>query len=250
MISSLLRGRLTAGQLRDRWGTLSTGSEWTFPSDWYTPAIDALCEALCETGTDPTVPATRLGRERARVGVGLREALRDVDVLAGLVSQRAGALARAVSLGWGEAGGARSDAVIDGLTGLASVEYLRIRCREVYRAAEVEGSSASATHALVIVRLGGEGAHRFLGQMPMVLVADSLRTVFADGQSLCRIGVNVAAALTPRHDALGRQVRLLSDMVVARVSTDRDAAVIPQVWIERLPAAERTVPDLLADIAR
>lgn len=257
----------TPGLLRQRWREGSTRSAWAFPSDWYTPAVDALCEAICvadaQTGpadadrasrssgaeVDAAAAAWRLGRERARAAVCLAETLRDLDVLAGLAPVDP-SLLRSAALGWADGCAGAPDGVVDGLTGLVSPTYLTVRVGEVYRAADVEGSSASASHALVIARLPGDCSPPWARDLPMILVADAMRSVFSGGQTLARLGPSVAAALVRRGAMLGRRVRVLGEMLAGTMCSTGQPGLIPQLWIEQLPPAESVLPRLLRDLAR
>lgn len=235
--------------LRQTWAEGSQVCGWAFESDWDTPAVDAVVDAICG---DRSVwaSAERLGGERAAAGVPLAEALTDVDVLADLVADRhRESLVRAVSLGWADRVIAPADAVSDALTGLASAEYLRIRLGEIYRAAEVEGSSAARSHALVVVRLGKTGSQSWTRRLPMILVGDALRTVFDAGESLARIGPAVAVAVAPRGPLLARRARLMAELIAAGVE-ESDDDVSPHVWIEGLPETCSAAADLLSDLAR
>lgn len=69
-----------ARQLFERWRATSVEVGWTFPDDWWAPPVDAVVEALC-AGRDPAGPCAELGRARAEAGVGLKEALRDLNAL-------------------------------------------------------------------------------------------------------------------------------------------------------------------------
>jgi hypothetical protein len=66
--------------LCDRWRRASLALGWSFPTDWWTPAVETLAEALCD-GRDPAGACTELGRARARAAIGLDEALRDLAAL-------------------------------------------------------------------------------------------------------------------------------------------------------------------------
>lgn len=247
-MARLVRSRSSA-ELRQHWRAGSVAAGWAYPSDWDSPAVDAVCEALLSR-TDVWPAAERLGRCRAAAGVPLAETLADIDVLAALAPDCGDALRRAVSLGWADGSAAPTDAVVDPLTGLVRVDYLRVRLGEVYRAAEVEGSSAGATHALVVIRLGRAGARGLAQDLPMILAGDVLRTVFAGGQSLSRVGPTVAVALTGRTDLLGRQVGLLAELLAARIHVGPDPRMLPQVWIEHLPPRWDAAVDLLDELAR
>jgi hypothetical protein len=69
--------------LCERWRQASLDAGWTFPSDWWAPAVEALAEAVCNQH-DATAACVELGRARAHAAIGLDEALRDLAALAGL----------------------------------------------------------------------------------------------------------------------------------------------------------------------
>jgi hypothetical protein len=237
--------------LRRSWAEGSRVCGWAFASDWDVPAIDAVVEAI-EGERDAWAAAERLGAERAAAGVSLAETLTDVDVLADLAGPRyREILVRAVSLGWADRTAAPAESVSDALTGLASADYLRIRLGEIYRAAEVEGSSAARSHALVMIRLGKSGPHSWTQGLPMILVGDALRTVFDAGESLARIGHSAAVAVSRRDPMLARRARLLAELIAARVAVSTtDVDLLPQIWIEGLPQTWRSAMNLLDELAR
>src|SRR5699024_1290666 len=106
-MSRTVRSRLAAPELRAQWQRRSAASGWAFPSDWYLPAVDAVCETMCSADTGVWAAAERLGRDRAAAGVSLAETLADVDVLVSLASSCGDAwggdvLVRAASLGWAD----------------------------------------------------------------------------------------------------------------------------------------------------
>lgn len=236
--------------LQSRWRDLTQASAWTFPSDWETPAVEALCEALCG-GTDVRPAAQRLGQLRAAAGVSLAETLADVDVLAGLVDPSlAEPLRRAVSLGWADRIQAPPVTVSDPLTGLVTPEYLRVRLAEVYQAAEVDGVPVPDSHALVLVQLSRRSGSWLQG-LPMILVADVMRTVFDGGRTHAQLGPAVAAVLAPRDPMLARRARLMCTMIAAQAPAEGDdTATIPSVWIENLPPSYRAALDLIGELGR
>ena len=222
--------------LRERWFELTAAGPWTFQSDWHDPAVDALCEA-CLSGRNVWACAERLGAVRAAGGVGLAETLADVDALMTVRPDLpADLLCRAVSLGWADRTQTPAVAVLDPLTGLASVDYLRQRLREVYRAADVAGPKVSAGSALVVVRTAATG-RGWAREAPLIMAAHALRTVFDGGQTLARSSDRVALALTTRDRALPRRVQLLGGVLQGLLpqTAGGPATPLPRVWIEKLP---------------
>lgn len=236
--------------LQSRWRDLTQASTWTFPSDWDSPAVEAVCEALC-AGGDFQPAAERLGRTRAADGVSLAETLADVDVLASLVDPAVvEPLRRAVSLGWADRIQAPPVTVSDPLTGLVTAEYLKVRLAEVYQASEVDGVSVSDSHAFVVVRLSGR-SNSWVHGLPMILVADVMRTVFDGGRTHAQLGSSVAVVLTTRDAVLARRARLMCTMIASQAPTEVDNSVsIPSVWIENLPTTYRAALALIGELGR
>ena len=63
-------GPAQASTLLRTWESASVSTVWLRPGDWYTPAADALVEAL-QAGKDTAPAAYRLGQARAAAGVGI-----------------------------------------------------------------------------------------------------------------------------------------------------------------------------------
>jgi hypothetical protein len=242
---------LSSAEVQDLWFVQSSGDGWIFAADWHEPAIEALCEA-CVRGDNLWPAAERLGSARADAGVSLGETLADIDglttVLPGLPAD---VLHRAVSLGWADRMMAPIPTVFDPLTGLVSIDYLRTRFGEVYRAGEVADHRVSADQALVVVRLDLTGRTGWDRITPLILAGDALRTVFDGGQTLVRLADHMAVALTDRDPQLARRVQLLSGLVTDRLSTaDRLPSPGPRVWIERLPDSLPAAIDLIGELGR
>jgi len=242
---------LSSAELQNRWFVQSGCGGWIFAGEWHEPAVEALCEA-CVRGDNVWPAAERLGSARAEAGVSLGETLADIDGLTTVLpSLPADVLHRAVSLGWADRMMAPEPSVLDPLTGLVSIEYLRTRFGEVYRAGEVAGRSVSADQALVVVRLdltGRVGWHRVT---PLILAGDALRTVFAGGQTLVRLADHMAVALTDRDPLLARRVQLLSGLISERLSSaQRMPSPCSRIWIERLPDSLPAAIDLIGELGR
>src|SRR6185312_8351620 len=146
-------------------------------------------------------------------------------------------LRRAVSLGWADRVIAPPAAVVDALTGLVSPDYLLARLGEVYAAAESRGTSVNAEHALVVVRIDLAGRTGLRRSLPMISLADGLRTVFAAGQTVAVLSDRVAVVLAERNDLLFRQAAVLHDLLDHRMQLDPTMAGRPEVWVEMLPEA-------------
>lgn len=242
---------LSSAELQRRWWEQSREAGWIFSSDWYDPAVDAVCEA-CVSGTDLWPSAQRLGSARAGAGVSLGETLADVDELTNVApGVPTDVLQRAVALGWAEESVAPAPAVFDPLTGLVSVEYLRIRLGEVYRGADVAGTDVSDTHALVVVAVELSGMAGWDRVTPLLLAGDAMRTVFDGEHTLARLADHMAVVLTPREEMLPRRSQLLAGMLADRLSKAGPfPASAPRIWIERLPTSLSAAVGMIQELGR
>ncbi len=244
-------GRVTARSLRADWSERSLTESWAFPSDWDSPAVDAVCEAIA--AEDDVFPAAeRLGRVRAGAGVALGEALADIDQLIGLVpGQQADVLRRAVSLGWADRAIAPASEISDPLTGLVSKEYLQVRLAEVYQGCQAAGTDVAHEYALAVVRLDLTGRNDWQRALPMILAGECMRVIFDAGETLARLGDPMAVVLTARTPMLSRRVQMLGRLIAGRTRADPDSQINPpRVWIEPLPAQYSAAQALLAELGR
>lgn len=240
---------LSSRDLRERWFERSVTSGWAFVSDWHNTAVDALCEARV-TGTGLWPAAERLGAFRARAGVSLGETLADIDALAQLFPDlHADAIYRAVSLGWADGMQAPRTEVVDPLTGLVVADYLSTRMGEIYQAADVAGRRVSAVHALVVVQLNLTGRQALDRVGPLILAAEAMRTVFDGGETLARLSLRMAVALTDRERMLARRAGLLAELITAQFG-GKAAPRPARVWIESLPDALSAARNLITELGR
>lgn len=216
--------------------------------------FEAVGEALV-SGTEATAACAVVGRDVARDGAALGEALSGLratyDLLLG--SEPDFRATEALSVAWSEATleYLHDLSCEDPLTGLASLAHVRTRLSEIYREAELRDEGVHRTHALVIVDLGSRTRlaapeHRFSRALRLVQVTEAMRAVYCGGQTLGRLGLDRAVALVPRTSGLGTSVALLREFL-----DDVDlGAARPRVWIEGLPAAAASATRLLDDLAR
>lgn len=230
-------GAQSAERLRDAWRTRSMRTGWTSPTDWWTPAVEAVAEAIA-CGLSPLPAGFRLGVARGRAGNGIGETLDDLSALA----EASGwpdpppPFVRAVAEGWAEAGicGMAAPTCEDPMTGLVTLPYLRSRLAEIYREAVFTGTPAETTHALVMVELTDDSpSWRRLARA--VVVGHDLRTIFSGGETLTLVATSRAAALVPLRPELRLQTARLK----------RALADTALVWLERLPPAHREAMSLL-----
>ncbi len=225
-------------------------AEWTGA-----PArFEAVAELLA-SGRDVTVACTEVGRELARDGADLGEALSGLKaVWAGVAGGDPdfGAV-QALCVAWGEEtlGYVHQLSCEDPLTGLATRGHLRARLGEVYRAAEQGGSSASSTHALVVLDLpllaaGGTAGDPFASALWLVKLAETVRLVFSGEEVIAQASRSRLVALAERGDLLARRVGLLRDLV-GDLGPEMGRA---RTWIEGLPSTIDAAAWLLDEVAR
>jgi hypothetical protein len=216
--------------------------------------FEAVGEALV-SGADATAACAVVGRDVARDGAALGEALSGLRATYHLVlsAEPDFSATEALSVAWSEATleYLHDLSCEDPLTGLASLAHLRTRLSEIYREAELQGQEVQRTHALVIVDLGSRGGsgrpeHGFDRALRLVQVTEAMRVVYWGGQTLGRLGLDRAGALVSRTSALGTSVALLRDFL-----DDLDLGNSrPRIWIEGLPATPESATRLLDDLAR
>ncbi len=158
------------------------------------------------------MPASdEVGRRLAEDGVSLLEALDGLSALYRAIGggEPAFEAVRALSSSWAEASliYLHSLSCEDPLTGLSSLAHLRSRLGEIYREADLRGTSVPATHALVVVEpLNPPGLTPLDRELRLIDIAECLRIVFAGGDVLGRLGARRAAALVGREPNLPDQV--------------------------------------------
>lgn len=145
-----------AERTRSAWFAASCATGWHCAADWWTPAVDAVVEAVV-VRADLDQVCRRLGRERAEMGVPIEEVFDDIVALwkargRGNVTPD---VMKSVASGWAEVGlePAGSGACVDAMTGLATRQYLEARLAEIYRDVRSRASLPSALH-LVVLDLG------------------------------------------------------------------------------------------------
>ena len=205
-------------------------------------------------GLDASAACARVGREMARDGADLGEALDGLRttcarVLGGEPDFRA---VRALGVAWSDEtlGYLHQLSCEDPLTGLASLAHLRARLSEVYRAAEQGGKSKNTSHALVVLDLpllpGSSGwEDAFESMLLLVRLAKSARLAFPGGETIARANPCRLVVLALRDDLLADRVELVRDLVYELVPDTR-----ARVWIEGLPPSNQGAGLLLDELAR
>ncbi len=217
--------------------------------------FEAVGEALA-SGSDTTAACTVVGRDVARDGASLGEALDGLRATFQLVRRTPPdfVATEALSIAWSEATleYLHQLSCEDPLTGLASLAHVRTRLAELYREADQIDVNVQASHALVIVEMclpspaRNASEHRFTRALRLVRVAESVRAVFSGGETLGRLGLDRAVAVVPRSPGLGASVALVREFLG---DLDLGSAEI-RVWIEGLPASVESATSLLDELAR
>jgi GGDEF domain-containing protein len=218
------------------------------------PRFEAVGEALV-SGADTRPVSAEAGREVARDGAGLGEALEALrttfDVILGAEPDFASV--EALSVAWSEATLEFLHEVSceDPLTGMASVPHLRTRVGELYREADHFGEQVAGSHALVVVEmtrpgLGRRVGHQLTRALQLAQVSAMMRAVFAGGETIARLSADRAVVVVRRTPGLGDSVAMLRGLLG---DLDLDATEV-RVWIEGLPPRVRSVPLLLDELSR
>lgn len=215
--------------------------------------FEAVGEALASE-LDPCAACTVVGRDAARDGADLGEALSGLRATYQLVAGTAPEFTatRAVAVAWSEATleYLHSLSCEDPLTGLTSLAHVRTRLSEVYRSAEAAGAAVRTGHALVVVEPGlasvRDAEHPFTRALQLVRIAETVRSVFAGDETIGRLGSRRVVVVVRRDDGLGAAVGVLR-----RLLADLELGTAPaRVWIEGLPAGQEAATRLLDELAR
>jgi hypothetical protein len=238
------------------WETASVESVWLRPGDWYTPAAEALAEAL-ESRLDTAPAAFRLGQARSAAGVGITESIDDMAVLfrsAGFESAPIRSI-RALCEGWteGDVAPAAIPSMKDPESGLGTSEYLIRRLAEVYGAAQRTGLHVSDTHALVVVDVAVADPDPWQRIARNAAVGQALSSAYGEGYPMARLADGLYAVLVERGMTLGEGIAALRDHISDRATAMRVGNLIrqpPRVWIESLPADHGYITALLESLQR
>ena len=217
------------------------------------PRFEAVAEALA-SGSD-SVPACHVvGRELARDGASLEETLEGLRttwhaVHGGDPSYDA---ISALLVAWSDSTLSYLHQISceDPMTGLGSLAHVRSRLAELFRA-HAPGS-LTESHALVVCEMPGagvgttdDGGERLTRGLLMARLGEAVRTVFAGGETVGRLGTHRVVVLARRDDRLGTRVRVLRTLL-----SGIDLGGPTRVWIEGLPATDTTAALLLDELAR
>lgn len=250
-----LPGREASDLLLRQWESASVDSVWLRPGDWYTPAAEALVEALAAR-LDTAPAALRLGQARSSAGVGITEAIDDMAVVfraAGYDSAPIRSI-RALCEGWTEGDTAvTAPAMKDPESGLCTSEYLVHRLAEIYGAAQRSGTHVSGTHALVVVDVAVADPDPWQRMARNAAVGQALTNAYGEGYPMARLADGIYAVLVERGQALGAGVASFRDHISDRAIAMRVGNLMrqpPRVWIESLPDSQGYITDLLESLQR
>jgi hypothetical protein len=216
--------------------------------------FEAVGEALV-SGGDVVSACSVVGRDVARDGAALGEALSGLRTTYDLVLGREPAFAasEALAIAWSESTleYLHDLSCEDPMTGLTSLAHVRTRLAELFRDAELTDVPVRESHGLVVVevcfrRIDSFADHHFTRALRMVQVAEATRAVYSGGQTIGRLGLNRAVAVVQRGPDLGQSVSLLREFLH---DLDLGAADV-RVWIEGLPSSAESASRLLDELAR
>lgn len=247
---------LLNGALLRQWESASVDSVWLRPGDWYTPAAEALAEAL-EANLDTAPAAYRLGQARSAAGVGITEAIDDMAVLfrsAGFESAPIRSI-RALCEGWteGDTAPLSVPTMKDPESGLGTAEYLTRRLAEVYGSAQRSGRNVGDTHALVVIDVAVADPDPWQRMARNAAVGQALTSAYGEGFPMARIADGLYAVLVERGASLGGGVAVLRDHISDSAVAMRVGNLMrqpPRVWIESLPTDHGYVTALLESLQR
>jgi hypothetical protein len=227
--------------LRVDWWRRSSAGGWPEPSDWYHPAVDAVCEQLME-GSDPAAALARLGAVRAAYGATVTECLLDLTALweAHASAPPTTEVLAAALTGWGEQNAAplAADVWQDPMTGLATTGFLRGRLDELCRA------GTSWRYVFVVVEAPRQVAPLVRARRAASLAA-CLREAFHQGETLTTLGRTRVAALVRRDQVDEGVARLRQAMSL------RERILVPEevhVWLAEVPPDRDAIPLTVLDL--
>ena len=152
----------------------------------------------------------------------------------------------ALSMGWADGflHGASANGCIDPTTGLARVEVLDVRLRQVYEHCAALGVEPDLAYALVVVD-ASLGAHPVIERnAARVAVAAATTALFNSGETVAADGDRVLILASRAAELEDRVTILLAGLHThALLRHDPIAA-----WIERLPARAEGLPRFVEDL--
>lgn len=213
----------------------------------------AVGEAL-SAGTDAHAACAVVGRDLARDGIDLSEALHDLRSTFALVvgAEPDFESTRVLGIAWADEtlGYLHEVSCENPLTGLATLAHVRGRLAEIQRGAESRGGHGELGYALVVVDVpllsGSDSEARLGSALVMAQVASQVRLVFEGEESIGEASPSRLLVVAERNDYLGGKVNALRHLLVEATPPD----CVVRVWIEGLPASPSATSTLLDELAR
>jgi hypothetical protein len=260
-------GGTDPGGLCDAWRRRSLASGWLNAEDWDSEGVDAVVSAVCGTG-ELGAACDRLGRSRARAGIGIAETIDDLAALFAVLDhepdepdergepdgpgERGGpplALVCAVAEGWAEEGMAQLSrgGCEDPLSGLATVSYLRTRLAELYREAAQDGTSPADSHCLLVITLPRR-SDPWQRMALAIVVGHDLRVAFPGGETLSLArrngvtGTERAIALVRAGDDLPMRCARLRRTIQGHPGAQIEMTLLPGLLPEALHLVDELTP--------
>lgn len=239
---------MSAAFLSEQWRAASHASVWRAPGDWHGPAVANMVDAVVQ-GADAESAAARLGAERSERGVGLVEGLDDLFVLFGVASAEEPpyAVTKSFAREWSEVttAGLQGRASTDQLTGLATLDYLLVRLRELYAEAAADDTALNERLCFVVIEASGQALPGWQRILRKSLVARVVRSVFSRGQTAVVLPSGNFVVIARRDDCLDEWIARLR-VQLAQDSRDEslDDSMIT-VRVEDFPATELNAIELL-----
>ena len=210
----------------------------------------AVGEAL-SAGSEAHAACAVVGRDLARDGIDLSEALHDLRSTFAVVlgTEPDFESTRALGIAWSDEtlGYLHEVSCENPLTGLATLAHVRGRLAEIQRGAESRGDHGDLGYALVVVDVPLlSGGDRFGSALVMAQVASQVRLVFEGEESIGEASPSRLLVVAERTENLGTRVSTLRDLLVQATPAD----CVVRVWIEGLPANASATSTLLDELAR
>ncbi|MGB8857821.1 MAG: hypothetical protein WCC60_01130 [Ilumatobacteraceae bacterium] len=152
----------------------------------------------------------------------------------------------AVAQGWAEGyvRGAHTGMCIDPTTGLVTSMVLRLRLEEVYDHSAAAGVRPSDLYTLLLIDVDLAGLVRLDADLLMACVADTVHTVFHQGETIARAGDRILV-LASNVEATMQRGEILADRLRLAASTSRAHAT---VLMDQLPDSPSMIERYLGDL--
>lgn len=183
---------------------------------------------------DPAAAATALGRERGSDGVGLGQALDDLEVVHRVVTSAdpSAAIVRAFTDAWAEAAITvlLGRGAIDHRTGLATIDFLATRLRDLARTGE------HVERRIILVRCAEQLRGRLGALLRSTRIASELARSFPAAETPVGLTHWRSATIVPAGDAID------ANLIYARRAIGRITDVeLSGIVVVELPSEENAV---------